>query len=221
MSRAAEPSEIIYDNMKYGKCNVRLRRIFTVALSFVVIALSCGMSLIAATYRANNLKSMDDTAECPEYEDPVSEFIMAPESSSEVPEHYDVDCICSQLDYKSMMDHYDLCSNYISETAIANLLVAGSALIIIVINLALKFIARLLAEFEKHTSLTKMERELTWKMFVGLFFNTALIILLVNAKVDSFNLYFLFQGEFEDFHPEWYQIVGVSLLLTMVCDAFN
>ena len=58
-------------------------------------------------------------------------------------------------------------------------------------------------------------------MFVGLFFNTALIILCVNAKFEDFSLVFLFRGEYEDFHPEWYEIVGVSLLLTMVMNTLN
>ena len=43
----------------------------------------------------------------------------------------------------------------------------------------------------------------------------------MNAKFEQINLFFLFQGEYEDFEPEWYQIVGVSLLLTMVMNVCN
>eukprot|EP01083_Nonionella_stella_P011988 34018_1 len=217
VSRAAEPSEIMYDNMKYSKCNVFLRRSFTFILSFVAIAVSCSMSLFAATYRQKHLQLSKDALDCPQLEDPLTELHNLNLEDTE----YDVDCLCSQLSASQMYDEYELCSDYLTNMSISNALIGGSAAIIIVINLALKFISRCLVNFEKHTSLTKMERELTWKMFVGLFFNTALIILCVNAKFESLNLMFLFEGEYEDFEPEWYQVVGVSLLLTMIMNIAN
>merc|ERR1719245_1610483 len=123
------------------------------------------MSLIAAAYRQNNDISTEDITDCPEIPDPLSELTA---TSSE----YDNNCLCSQLSIAQMYDQYDECKDYLTKVTMSNVLIGGSAVIIIVINLALKFISRLLVNFEKHTSLTKMERELTWKMFVGLFFNT-------------------------------------------------
>lgn len=215
--QAAEPSEIIYDNMKYSKCNVFMRRSCTLVLSFIVIAASCGMSLIAASYRQSHLQAAGDDADACPVLDPADALAQLEGTDSD----YDNDCLCSQISYSDMNDNFGKCEDYMKSTLISNVLIGGSAIIIIVINIALKGISRLLVNFEKHTSLTKMERELTWKMFVGLFFNTALIILCVNAKFDDLNLVFLFEGEYEDFHPGWYEIVGVSLLLTMIMNTLN
>lgn len=217
ISKANEPSEIIYDNMKYSKCNVFLRRSLTFVLSLVAIGVSCGMSLIAAQYRKEHeIGANEVTDDCPvlTYDEVTSEW----NSGSST---YDDHCLCSQLTLTQTADHRNHCSEYLQELLISNVLIGSSALIIIIINLALKFISRCLVNFEKHTSITKMERELTWKMFVGLFFNTGVIILCVNAYIDAVNVGFLFKGEYDDFVPEWYEIVGASLLLTMILNMVN
>lgn len=79
----------------------------------------------------------------------------------------------------------------------------------------------MLVSFEKHTSVTKMERELTWKMFAGLFFNTALVLLVVNANTESRLGITLVSGDYKDFVPEWYSIVGAGLVLTMILNMIN
>ena len=61
-----------------------------------------------------------------------------------------------------------------------------------------------MVKFEKHTSVTKEESEVTWKMFIALFFNTALITLIVNASMLFFfwGVFFVFilHSDFSQFN---------------------
>lgn len=64
----------------------------------------------------------------------------------------------------------------------------------------------------------------TIKMFFVSFLNTGVIILLVNAKITTFNLpdYIpIFAGEFTDFTVEWYRIVGSTICLTMIINTIS
>ena len=83
------------------------------------------------------------------------------------------------------------------------------------------------------------------QIFLGLFCNTGLVTLLVSANlpnlafsVDGVGLFVVrcvavgylwllalltevaLQGDFNDFTPRWYTVVGVSLVLTMVINTF-
>jgi len=59
---------------------------------------------------------------------------------------------------------------------------------------------------------------ITNAVFIAQFFNTAILILLVYANFDEIGLEFL-NGPFYDFSPEWYAIVGYSIVQTMVINA--
>merc|ERR1719163_486311 len=82
-----------------------------------------------------------------------------------------------------------------------------------------------MVEFEKHVSKTAEQVALTWKLFFGLFFNTGMVVTLVNAGNpelrDSLPTKFLFNGQFEDFTPDWYEGVGQALTITMLINAVN
>ena len=58
-------------------------------------------------------------------------------------------------------------------------------------------------------------------MFLAQFFNTAIIILLVNANLGEVhflpkNIKGMFNGPFYDYYPEWYNDVGLKVMQTMV-----
>lgn len=62
------------------------------------------------------------------------------------------------------------------------------------------------------------------QIFLGLFCNTGLVSLLVSANLPNLAMTVdgvgLFSGEFSDFSPRWYTVVGVSLVLTMIINTF-
>ena len=74
-------------------------------------------------------------------------------------------------------------------------------------------------KLEKHVSRTREELELTWKLFLGLFVNTGLITLAVNADMSEWVE--IWTGPHADFTPDWYFTVGVSLVITLLVNMVN
>jgi len=72
--------------------------------------------------------------------------------------------------------------------------------------------------FEKHSTLNRQIAQRVVKTFVAQFLNTGILILLINAKLDSIGFW---QGKFRDITPLWYENVGSTLLWTMVINIFT
>jgi hypothetical protein len=66
-----------------------------------------------------------------------------------------------------------------------------------------------------------------WKFFVTKAFNTGIIILLINTKIDSLNpkeyLSFspILKGEYNDFNPSWYYNVGSTIITALIILIFT
>ena len=56
-----------------------------------------------------------------------------------------------------------------------------------------------------------------------LFFNTGILLVLVNANLEDVSVILskiLFDGKFYDYSPEWYSTVGYTMVQTMLVNAF-
>jgi len=51
--------------------------------------------------------------------------------------------------------------------------------------------------------------------------NTGIIILVLNAKIEKEPVADFLDGTYDDFIPEWYLNIGVTLLVTMIINAFS
>ena len=95
-------------------------------------------------------------------------------------------------------------------------------LVISMINVMLKVALRIISVYERRHDKTDLVISNTFKMFIVQFFNTAVIILIVNAKVDFVPSWFpILNGEYDDFTTEWYKQIGVSIILTMLIGIFS
>jgi hypothetical protein len=71
---------------------------------------------------------------------------------------------------------------------------------IVAVNYLLKRTTHLLSSFEKHPSVTAMQESMTWKLFVGLFINTSIVLLVVNADLQVYlGVNLIFNGTYQDF----------------------
>jgi len=61
----------------------------------------------------------------------------------------------------------------------------------------------------------------TIAIFILQFFNTAILILLVNANTNSAGIDIGLSGTYSDFSYNWYNSVGTSLVTTMIFSAFS
>jgi len=74
-----------------------------------------------------------------------------------------------------------------------------------------------LSTFERHVSSNEKLAHQVIKIFLGQFFNTGMIILLVNI----YSPLSWWQGNFDDIGPTWYDQVGSTIISTMIINAIS
>jgi len=127
---------------------------------------------------------------------------------------------------KSVYKRYkSACGNLAMEYYASYLLLALSALVVVLVNSCLNTVLVKLAIFERHSSVSAQAVSVTWKTALAQFLNTAVLTLIVNAKIDLFSenqflqAIHLFDGLYTGFNREWYATIGASLTLTMLINA--
>lgn len=121
---------------------------------------------------------------------------------------------------RKFWNDYTPCQDFLADYTIKNFFIFAAAVSVVVINLALKGVLKYLAKFERHHSVSSMASATAVKLFFASFLNTAIIVLIINAKMPDTGVLakfsWLFRGEYEDFKREWYGIVGVGIVSTMI-----
>lgn len=117
------------------------------------------------------------------------------------------DCFCYNLGTARSTESNNVygidCSSSLTSYLLPRGLSILSVVTIVVVNFVLKSIIKTLTQFEKHHSLTRQQESITNKLFVGLFLNTAIVLLVVNMQFQhyvarvGFNLRFngVYEGE--------------------------
>jgi len=64
--------------------------------------------------------------------------------------------------------------------------------------------------------------KITNGIFIAQFFNTAILILIVNAAAGAKGsvAYMIFRGRYLDYTDQWYSLVGYAITQTMLINAF-
>lgn len=73
--------------------------------------------------------------------------------------------------------------------------------------------------FESHS---EVYTRISIAIFVGTFFNTAIVILLANANLAEAIpvLAGVFNGPYNDYSPDWFSDVGTIIVVSMIINAF-
>ena len=88
-----------------------------------------------------------------------------------------------------------------------------------ILNFVLRLLMYYLADFERAYSLTDKASSELWKLFLAQFVNTAMLVLVVNAKfygADSWGIGGIGSGQYQDTNTDWYGSVGAGLCITMM-----
>eukprot|EP00753_Platysulcus_tardus_P008360 PLAT15919.1.p1 GENE.PLAT15919.1~~PLAT15919.1.p1 ORF type:complete len:1334 (+),score=543.12 PLAT15919.1:95-4003(+) len=114
-----------------------------------------------------------------------------------------------------------LCGEFATNLLLGQTLTLVAAMGVVVINFGLEAVLDVLVRYERHSSVTTRSSAVMWRILVGNFVNTAVILLLVNARLPAgvtnpFEGYYILNGQYDDFYVRWYSTVGVSLMLTMI-----
>jgi len=96
--------------------------------------------------------------------------------------------------------------------------------VIIGINIVLKMITIALIEWIGYDTYSELMTKITNGVFYALFFNTGILLTLVYANLSEVSIGLgldsIFTGPYPDYTPDWYNIVGGTLVSTMLLNAF-
>jgi len=238
---ASEPSDIIWENRQYtprqrrGKeCVVFLVMLVMLLASFVVIFLLSSYS--NAMLNKYPIVTCNDLAGYPDA-DTMEKFAILEYNTNTALEAKGktvsyggyVQCFCqdqakAEVSPDATYGDADqaICEDYIS-SAFTTLVATNSVtIIIVVINLILKYATIALVTWIKYDTHSEQMTKITNGVFYALYFNTAILILLVYANLEEVAppLGSIFSGPFYDYSPGWYAIVGNTLTGTMLLNAF-
>ena len=94
--------------------------------------------------------------------------------------------------------------------------------IIIGINVILKLCVVALVSWIGEDTVSKQKGSVVKGAFLGQFFNTGFLLLLVNSNMTEHEPKFFtkfFKGTFYDYEPQWYAMVGKTILQTMAINS--
>jgi len=248
VSEAPEPSNILWPNQDIPSCEIRSRKVFTLLVSLLIMALSIAL-IFYTKVEQENFKlenALDNCTATPLLADEALLRVENCTSTTSQPAKAEgrlrgrgghglrgqggdneeeasalcsplSDCDCKRLGLSTIYEYrevlLDPCRDWVNGQAWLMLITALASTLVIVVNFVLRNLLIKLAEQEKPQSISKLQNAIVSKVFVAQFANTALVVLLVNATI--------FGGVFDDFNSDWYQKVGVAILLTMLINVVS
>ena len=102
------------------------------------------------------------------------------------------------------------------------LITNGIMVVIITINLILKYTIIYLITWIGYDTHSELMTKITNGVFIGLFFNTGILLTLSNSNLSDVSdpLAMIFNKTFFDYSPEWYATVGSTIVNIMLLNAF-
>ena len=116
-------------------------------------------------------------------------------------------------------EQYTFCSNYYRDNMISKILGQSVSIVIILVNLILKtIIIKGITWVGEDTNSVQLS-SITNGVFVAQFFNTGILLLLINGNLTEHEPKILtryIQGPYYDYQPQWYVDVGYKIIYTMM-----
>ena len=146
-------------------------------------------------------------------------------SSQQFPVRNLLGCYCVDLLQSALQEGDSLgdmlenkvCTEFASSFLAAQALVVVAAAGVVLINSSLETLLEVLTTLERHNSVARQKAAVASKLFLSLFLNTGLIVMLVNARIPGAETVptGVLAGEHSSFEPGWYASAGAAITLTM------
>lgn len=117
---------------------------------------------------------------------------------------------------------FTVCQDYFDSAFTTLILTNGIMVLIIAINYILKMVTISMITWIGYDTHSELMTKITNGVFVALFFNTGILLLLTNANLSDVSGFLggIFSGTYYDYSPQWYATVGATLVSTMLLNAF-
>jgi RNA recognition motif-containing protein len=219
---AKDPSTIQWENLDQRICMRLGLRLAASVLTVVLLVVSIIILYLLKTTEDD----LPDSKEC-ENDGIVSDISLDEAENEPYNYHsqYETYCWCKGQSFTQIAsdsDKYDYCSDYMQKTYTTRSLKVLTSLALLFINFMFKILMTRLTKIERHSNLVMEKVSILSKVFLVCFINTALINLLVNADLQSWEFVkslpfrdYILNTEFKDFSRTWYVKVGATFVLTM------
>lgn len=124
-------------------------------------------------------------------------------------------------------DRHRYCEDWFIDYAKQNLIIVGTSVLVIVFNVIICYCFELIAKLERFGTLNNETRSKFRRITVMQFINIAVILLLVNFRVEDMRelrLYgqrLVLEGDYRDFSTQWYFNIGATLCMTLFLNIFT
>jgi hypothetical protein len=135
IDRAPEPSNILFENLKYTNCEKRMRRCFTVFLSILCLAVTT-----AAVFAAQRYQTIVQGTSCGTDFHPSREQVVNATGTPDA--ERTLQCYCHQLSAQDLVQNTGFCAEYIQTQTLNKLLVGATALGVTMVDWVLRRVVR-------------------------------------------------------------------------------
>lgn len=236
ITRPTEPSSLIVENQDIPLRERRYRWGIMFVLSFLALLLSIGLITLMNVVKGNEnaaAGSILGSGTCD------TAFEYAAESSTDVPacdymnatlwteeevqlmDASGKECYCMTKGFNVLKGDSSLtegvCEDWLKNTGFAFVVNIGASVVVVVLNTGFRMAVTAFAESEKPLTISQLEESKMTKIFFSQFFNTALIIVIVNYHFATFGLDL--GGYYDDTERGWYTVVGGTIVFNMMLNA--
>jgi hypothetical protein len=222
VTRAPEPSLIIWENLEHGSWDRFLRKCVTLAAALLLIAVSL-VATMSDRLVALKFSNFAGQVTCPVgfHKWTTLEQTTYIDQYKDDKEMYPglLDCFCQQLDgYEQSRDPH--CKEYFYSLLRSEFLTFASSVVVLVISTLIEYALRYFIEFEKHHSEDIKQRSIFLRLFLLQYLNSSLIFL-VNIENQTVLSWFGIgnkdvYNQYHQFSTVWYRIIGVSIILVQL-----
>lgn len=235
-----EPSNINWQNLTFHPCKRFMRHIISFLFALILIIASFAVVVYgkyAQTTYADSYSSNVDCNFVPDYSSYLDILSFNATNNDTQITNTKVNCYClnksetiglfslQSFSVKVNNDEVYPCNDWFNQYWKSQSLSIGIILVIPFINSIIIVIQVIITKFERNKTLTDDLTSNMYKCFVTQFLNTAVVIVLVNLKVESVikwdPKFFILTGAYKDFNPSWYNTVGTTIILTMFINIFT
>ena len=232
------PSNYKWANINYSPCKRLLRSILSFIIALILILGSFFIVVYAKYAQKTYVQKYNTNIPCAFVSDYNNTTLIANSLNTNV----DVpvnrarqNCYC-KAKLKEFgnnifeMDHlyastnnnidYNLCSDWLQLYLQYESLNYAIIILIPVINAIFIILLTFLTRFERNKNINDDLFSNMFKCFISQFLNTIIVLILVNAYVESVYKnnkdFFILTGLFKDLEPDWFNVVGVTIALSML-----
>mmetsp|Transcript_27086 Transcript_27086/g.68318 ORF Transcript_27086/g.68318 Transcript_27086/m.68318 type:complete len:1252 (-) Transcript_27086:318-4073(-) len=133
-------------------------------------------------------------------------------------------CQCDSMGLGTLLQNEALrtaCDEYFSDALTVLLLGTLMSLVVVVLNILLKNVLLSITSWERPATISLLEKNCVTKIFVAQFVNTAIIIVLLNARPFNSYSFGVTDGMYSDFTHRWHATVGAAVALTLAINVLS